>query len=398
MTAQGWSSAHFASVNLFFLASDPLLMLSENQRYGPAIHECTAAPTSELACSGAVTTSTTHRRAQAAALCEPPSTAPTASVVQLSTPPMPSDPRTALMIVLQKQGGDMDTSWSFPTGAAATAGSPSLPVPVDPRAAMMAAIQRQGEADIVEPTHSVHVGPPAIDRADLLQLNHVAAGVTHTTGTAALIDSLLPDQMLGLASASVVDDIVGHESGTDVCSGCTLPLPPCVDVCGECFTRRSRDCGAAVTTRGGLGLVPWANLVNPRQIGKGSFGAVDVMVHKDLGLMVAVKRNGTKCADATAMNNEQQLYEKLLLHPHENILRVYGICNDAPDHEVRLVMKYCERGSLDTYLSGPVKSEVRHHGLPEVFGKVGLSTELESADPALCLLLFCRVACRWWLP
>jgi hypothetical protein len=82
------------------------------------------------------------------------------------------------------------------------------------------------------------------------------------------------------------------------------------------------------------------------------------MEYVDRGLSVAVKRNGTNCADAAAIDNERRLYDLLLLRPHENILAVYGICTDAPDGKVRLVMKYCEKGSLSEYLTGTAKHEV----------------------------------------
>ena len=73
---------------------------------------------------------------------------------------------------------------------------------------------------------------------------------------------------------------------------------------------------------------------------------------------VAVKCNGTTCADAAAIDNERRLYDKLLLHPHENILTVYGICTDALDGKVRLVMRFCEKGSLDDFLAGTAKRKV----------------------------------------
>jgi serine/threonine protein kinase len=82
------------------------------------------------------------------------------------------------------------------------------------------------------------------------------------------------------------------------------------------------------------------------------------MEYVERGLTVAVKCNGTNCADVAAIDNERRLYDKLLLHPHENILPVYGICVDAPDGKVRLVMRYCEKGSLDDYLTSTAKHEV----------------------------------------
>jgi hypothetical protein len=108
----------------------------------------------------------------------------------------------------------------------------------------------------------------------------------------------------------------------------------------------------------GLALVPHAHLTHPRLLGKGAFGDVDLAEYVERGLTVAVKCNGTTCADAAAIDNERRLYDRLLLHPHDNILTVYGICVDAPDGKVRLVMKYCEKGSLDDYLVGTAKHEV----------------------------------------
>jgi hypothetical protein len=76
------------------------------------------------------------------------------------------------------------------------------------------------------------------------------------------------------------------------------------------------------------------------------------------GLAVAVKCNGTDSADATAIDNERRLYERLLTNPHDNIVAVFGICTDAPDGKVRLVMKLCEKGSLEGYLEEVARREV----------------------------------------
>jgi serine/threonine protein kinase len=76
------------------------------------------------------------------------------------------------------------------------------------------------------------------------------------------------------------------------------------------------------------------------------------------GVAVAVKCNGTECMDGAAIENERRQYEKLLSSPHENIVPVYGICTDAPDGKVRLVMRFCEKGSLDSYLIERARHEV----------------------------------------
>ena len=117
--------------------------------------------------------------------------------------------------------------------------------------------------------------------------------------------------------------------------------------------------GRAQAATVGLALVPHAHLTHPRRLGKGAFGDVDLAEYLERGLTVAVKCNGTACADAAAIDNERRLYDKLLLHPHDNILPVYGICTDAPDGKVRLIMKFCEKGSLDAYLTGTATHEVR---------------------------------------
>ncbi len=116
---------------------------------------------------------------------------------------------------------------------------------------------------------------------------------------------------------------------------------------------------ALSSSRTGLALVPFTHLAHPRRLGKGAFGDVDLMEYVGRGLMVAVKCNGTACADTAAIDNERRLYDRLVLDPHENILTVYGICNDAPDGKVRLVMKFCEKGCLSDYLAGTAKHEVR---------------------------------------
>jgi serine/threonine protein kinase len=76
------------------------------------------------------------------------------------------------------------------------------------------------------------------------------------------------------------------------------------------------------------------------------------------GVMVAVKRNGTECVDEAAIDNERRLYELLKDRPHAHILHVHGICTDAPDGKFRLVMEYCEEGSLDGLLATHARAEV----------------------------------------
>jgi serine/threonine protein kinase len=107
-----------------------------------------------------------------------------------------------------------------------------------------------------------------------------------------------------------------------------------------------------------LPLVPWADLVFVRHLGAGAFGDVALMTWPHRGLTVAVKCNGLDTANGAAIDNEQRLNELLKDNPHDNILPVYGLCVDATDGKVRLVMRFCEFGSLDRYLIERARPEV----------------------------------------
>jgi hypothetical protein len=94
-----------------------------------------------------------------------------------------------------------------------------------------------------------------------------------------------------------------------------------------------------------LPLIHFKDLVPVRALGVGSFGSVDHCVWGG-GTDVAVKANGIACADAAAIDRERGMYERLLVHPHPNIVQVFGLCVDAPDGKMRLVMRLCAKGSL----------------------------------------------------
>jgi hypothetical protein len=83
-------------------------------------------------------------------------------------------------------------------------------------------------------------------------------------------------------------------------------------------------------------------------LGAGAFGEVEQREWG--GARVAVKVNGLHADHAAALRTEVALYERLRDRPHPNILPVMGVCSDAPDGRVRLVMKCCERGSLEGLL------------------------------------------------
>jgi hypothetical protein len=54
--------------------------------------------------------------------------------------------------------------------------------------------------------------------------------------------------------------------------------------------------------------------------------------------------------DDGAMASEVHMYGELYLSHHPNIPRVHGICRDPPDGKQRLVMDWCERGTLENLL------------------------------------------------
>jgi hypothetical protein len=98
-----------------------------------------------------------------------------------------------------------------------------------------------------------------------------------------------------------------------------------------------------------LARIPFSELIVRRIIGRGAFGVVEeCMWH---GTSVAVKCNGVGATDGVMMTREVQLYERLQGRPHENIVQVFGVCVDAPDGNLRLVMRLCVKGPLDDFLA-----------------------------------------------
>jgi serine/threonine protein kinase len=86
-----------------------------------------------------------------------------------------------------------------------------------------------------------------------------------------------------------------------------------------------------------------------RKLGQGAFGEVEERVWHDTP--VAVKSNGMGAGDVAALAAEVRLYERLAGSPHPNVVPVMGICVDAPDGKLRLIMRLCPKGSLDDLLA-----------------------------------------------
>ena len=95
---------------------------------------------------------------------------------------------------------------------------------------------------------------------------------------------------------------------------------------------------------------------------------------------MAVKSTGVSCSNAAAVDSERKLLEVLQQSPHKNVLVVYGICTDAPDGSMRLVMAFCSGGGLEKYLQG-----FRASGTV----RVGAPRRVWCVWPVVCCVLRC---------
>jgi serine/threonine protein kinase len=66
------------------------------------------------------------------------------------------------------------------------------------------------------------------------------------------------------------------------------------------------------------------------------------------GARVAVKKSSILSRDKTAIMKERRLLGSLPPHPH--VVHVLGICEDAPDGQLLLVMEYATHGNVQIYL------------------------------------------------
>jgi serine/threonine protein kinase len=98
-----------------------------------------------------------------------------------------------------------------------------------------------------------------------------------------------------------------------------------------------------------FGLIPFSSLAGAtsEKLGSGCFG--DVFLAKYNGTSVAVKRVGGRTSEASTLEREYRTLASI--PPHENVVRLYGVCSDNAELGLLLVMEYCQLGSLKVFLA-----------------------------------------------
>jgi hypothetical protein len=98
-----------------------------------------------------------------------------------------------------------------------------------------------------------------------------------------------------------------------------------------------------------------------RELGSGSFGTV--WKATKLGTPYAVKMTLTNVTDKDSLERERRVCAQLRAKPHRNVVQVFGVCTDAPDGKLRLVLDFCELGALDEYLLRSETPRLSLHGV-----------------------------------
>ena len=86
-------------------------------------------------------------------------------------------------------------------------------------------------------------------------------------------------------------------------------------------------------------MYPFEAISMRRKLGGGAFGDVfEVLVGGDM--VAAMKVSSDAAVDAGALDHERALLESL--PPHANVVTVWGLCTDAPDGKLRVIMELCQ--------------------------------------------------------
>ena len=94
-------------------------------------------------------------------------------------------------------------------------------------------------------------------------------------------------------------------------------------------------------------MYPFEAISMRRKLGGGAFGDVfEVLVGGDM--VAAMKVSSDAAVDAGALDHERALLESL--PPHANVVTVWGLCTDAPDGKLRVIMELCQPGSVKDFI------------------------------------------------
>ncbi len=96
-----------------------------------------------------------------------------------------------------------------------------------------------------------------------------------------------------------------------------------------------------------LPIILFADLRDQRVIGKGAFG--EVRSAKRGGVeQVVVKTTRVGAFNKASIAKELGFLRDI--PPSSHVARILGVCVDAPDGELGIVMDYCEHGSLASFM------------------------------------------------
>ena len=106
-----------------------------------------------------------------------------------------------------------------------------------------------------------------------------------------------------------------------------------------------------------LATIPYRDLTarghDIEAIGRGVAGVVFTALWRGDTAVAVKRKRGVSSSDAAAVDNERLLVQTLARLPHANVVTVFGLCVDAPDGDLRIVMELCELGSVEGFLRKP---------------------------------------------
>ena len=121
---------------------------------------------------------------------------------------------------------------------------------------------------------------------------------------------------------------------------------------------------------GELPSIHYSELTEQIQIGGGAFG--DVYRARFHGAAVALKKSAARSSNRASLEKERRLISSV--PPHPNVVRVLGVCEDAPDGQAVIVMELCPGGNLKEFFESLPKVRMftmRNVIFSMIFGTAG---------------------------